>query len=89
MLAAAFLGWMFDGMEQGLFATVARPALKDLLGAAASEAAVGQWISYIMAAFLLGAACGGVAFGWLGCCDMLIFVSTPVAVLVVWSITLP
>ena len=66
ILAAAFLGWMFDGMEQGLFATVARPALKDLLGAAASEAAVGQWISYIMAAFLLGAACGGVAFGWLG-----------------------
>ena len=66
VLAAAFLGWMFDGMEQGLFATVARPALKDLLGAAASEAAVGQWISYIMAAFLLGAACGGLAFGWLG-----------------------
>ncbi len=66
VLAAAFLGWMFDGMEQGLFATVARSALKDLLGPAASEAAVGEWISYVMAAFLLGAACGGVAFGWLG-----------------------
>ena len=66
VLAAAFLGWMFDGMEQGLLTAVARSALKDLLGQAASEAVVGTWISYIMAAFLLGAACGGVAFGWLG-----------------------
>ena len=66
VLVAAFLGWMFDGMEQGLFPMVARSALKDLLGQAASEAAVGEWTSYIMAAFLLGAACGGVAFGWLG-----------------------
>ena len=66
VLAAAFLGWMFDGMEQGLFPMVARSALKDLLGTAASDAAVGEWTAYIMASFLLGAACGGVAFGWLG-----------------------
>jgi MFS transporter, SHS family, sialic acid transporter len=30
-LAAALLGWMFDGFEQGVFALVARPALVDLL----------------------------------------------------------
>ena len=27
VLAAAFLGWMFDGVEIGLFPLVARPAL--------------------------------------------------------------
>ena len=52
--------------SKGCLPSVARSAMQDLLGAAASEAAVGQWISYIMAAFLLGAACGGLAFGWLG-----------------------
>jgi MFS family permease len=31
-LAAALLGWMFDGFEQGIFPLVARPALVDLLG---------------------------------------------------------
>ena len=31
-LAAAFLGWMFDGFEMGLFPLVGRPALIDLLG---------------------------------------------------------
>ena len=36
------------------------------MGAAATDAAVGEWTAYIMASFLLGAACGGVAFGWLG-----------------------
>ena len=43
-----------------------RPALQDLLGPAVSEGQIGQMISLIMAAFLLGAACGGVLFGWLG-----------------------
>jgi MFS family permease len=66
VLAAAFLGWMFDGMEQGLFPMVARSALKDLLGTAANDAAIGAWTSYIMASFLLGAACGGLIFGWIG-----------------------
>ncbi len=86
-LAAALLGWMFDGFEQGIFPLVARPALIDLLGlsedarvakdmnadapqrdAAKSriDAQVGPWISGITAAFLVGAACGGWFFGWLG-----------------------
>src|SRR5215831_6803527 len=30
-LAAALLGWMFDGFEQGIVPLVARPALVDLL----------------------------------------------------------
>lgn len=64
-LAAAFLGWLFDGFEIGLFPVVARPALRDMLGPG-HEGDVGQWMGIITAAFLVGAALGGAAFGWLG-----------------------
>ena len=64
-LAAAFFGWLFDGFEIGLFPVVARPALRDMLGAG-HEGEVGQWMGIITAAFLVGAALGGAAFGWLG-----------------------
>ena len=65
VLLAAFLGWLFDGFEIGLFPVIARPALRDLLGGA-GDTMVGPWMSYITAAFLLGAAAGGIIFGWLG-----------------------
>lgn len=64
-LAAALLGWMFDGLEQGLFPLVARPALLDLLGPS-EEGNIGLWFSVATAGFLVGAATGGVLFGWLG-----------------------
>lgn len=67
VLAVALLGWMFDGAEMGLFTGVGRPALQDLLARSAiGEAQIGQWLSYLTAWFLLGAACGGLLFGWLG-----------------------
>jgi len=64
-LLAAFLGWMFDGFEMGLFPLTGRDALKELL---AGEAAgtLNNWFGVIMAMFLVGAATGGVVFGWLG-----------------------
>src|SRR5215213_9782745 len=65
VLAAAFLGWMFDGLEQGLFPQIARPALTTLLPGA-SEGHIGQWQQYVDALYLLGAAAGGLVFGWLG-----------------------
>jgi MFS transporter, SHS family, sialic acid transporter len=64
-LAAALLGWMFDGVEMGLTPIVARPALRDLMQTT-SESEVAKWFGPIIACFLLGAAGGGVAFGWLG-----------------------
>ena len=64
-LAAALLGWMFDGLEMGLFPLVARPALMELMGPDAATN-IGTWFSAIMAMFLVGAACGGILFGWLG-----------------------
>ena len=65
-LAAALLGWMFDGFEMGLFPLIGKPALRDLLGPEADPAISDQWFGVIMAVFLVGAASGGVFFGWLG-----------------------
>jgi MFS transporter, SHS family, sialic acid transporter len=72
-LTAALLGWMFDGFEMGLFPVISRPALIDLLGFTGiehitkdQENLVGLWNSAATAAFLVGAATGGVLFGWLG-----------------------
>jgi len=67
-LTAAFLGWLFDGMEMGIFPLVARPALQHMQAAAAvlDENFVQRWMGIITALFLLGAACGGLVFGWLG-----------------------
>jgi MFS transporter, SHS family, sialic acid transporter len=65
-LTAALLGWMFDGLEMGLFPLVAGPALKQLLPPGATDADVALWFSGATAAFLVGAATGGVLFGWLG-----------------------
>ena len=64
-LTAALLGWMFDGLEMGLFPLVARPALGDLLQTT-DRGEVSRWIAVITAGFLVGAATGGVLFGWLG-----------------------
>lgn len=62
-LTAALLGWLFDGLEMGLFPLVARPALREL---GVSEGDVIKWNGVITALFLVGAATGGVLFGWLG-----------------------
>src|SRR6187455_1035724 len=69
VLAAAFLGWMFDGLEMGIFPLVARPALQSMmppLEGVRPDTFVGLWMGRITALFLVGAACGGLVFGWLG-----------------------
>jgi SHS family sialic acid transporter-like MFS transporter len=65
VLAAAFLGWMFDGLEMGIFPQVARPAISQLLHTA-DDNVIKRWDQIITAAFLFGAAFGGLVFGWLG-----------------------
>src|SRR5438034_898355 len=73
MLAAAFLGWLCAGVELGLSPLVSRPAARDLLYGASAEASqpqdeaeIGSWFAWYLAAFLLGGAVGGAAFGRLG-----------------------
>ena len=65
---------MFDGAEMGVFSLVGKRALEDLMPVASTDAAVKLvesanrdfWFGVITAAFLVGAATGGVVFGWLG-----------------------
>src|SRR4051812_26634883 len=67
VLLAAFLGWMFDGLEMGIFPQISRPALTQLLQqSAGSTADLGWWNQLIAAMFLWGAALGGLVFGYLG-----------------------
>lgn len=67
VLLAAFGGWLFDGFEMGLFPIVARPALRSMYHSEIGvDGFVGTWMGNITALFLLGAAAGGLVFGWLG-----------------------
>src|SRR4051812_9893495 len=66
VLTAAFLGWMFDGLEMGIFPLIARSALGKLLATGADENTIKWWHQIIDACFLFGAAAGGLVFGWLG-----------------------
>ena len=67
-LIAALLGWMFDGFEIGLFPLVGPKALDELLAAQIllDPTVKDKWFGVIMSVFLIGAATGGVLFGWLG-----------------------
>src|SRR5437870_6870762 len=65
-LVAAFLAWLFAGLEISLFILIHRPMMLDLLGAGVEETFVTRWFAWYQAAFLLGAAAGGWLFGWLG-----------------------
>jgi len=67
-LIAALLGWMFDGFEIGMFPLVGANALKELLAdeIAVKSTVATEWFGVIMSVFLIGAATGGVVFGWLG-----------------------
>jgi SHS family sialic acid transporter-like MFS transporter len=65
-LTAALLGWMFDGAEMGVFSMVGTSAVADLLNLEVKDPLVRSWFSIIIAIFLVGAATGGVLFGWLG-----------------------
>jgi MFS family permease len=64
---AAWLGWLFDGLDMHLYTLVAAPFVAELLGGLPKDHAdVKRYSSWIMAAFLVGWALGGGFFGRLG-----------------------
>lgn len=64
---AAWLGWLFDGLDMHLYTLVAAPFVMQLLDAASPAAPeVKAKSSWIQAAFLVGWALGGGFFGRLG-----------------------
>ncbi|HQK91909.1 MAG TPA: MFS transporter [Armatimonadota bacterium] len=64
-LIAAFSGWMFDGLEMGLYSIAVPPALKDLMGTTDPKI-TGPLMGIMVALFLAGMAAGGILFGRLG-----------------------
>jgi MFS family permease len=65
--AAAWLGWMFDGLDMHLYTLVALPFVAELLGGLdTKDKQVGECSSWIQAAFLVGWAVGGGFFGRIG-----------------------
>lgn len=71
VLIAAFLGWMFAGVEMSLLPLAADSATTSFLAdqqlsESALKQAIGDWFVWYIVAFLLGAAAGGLVFGWLG-----------------------
>ena len=64
---AAWLGWLFDGLELHLYTLIALPLVVQLLAVpSAADPAVKEKSAYIQAAFLIGWAVGGAFFGRLG-----------------------
>lgn len=64
---AAWLGWLFDGLDMHLYTLVAAPFVMQLLDAASpADPEVKARSSWIQAAFLVGWALGGAFFGRLG-----------------------
>lgn len=66
---AAWLGWMFDGLDMHLYTLVAAPFVATLLGLSATDTAhelVKEKSSWIQASFLIGWALGGGFFGRIG-----------------------
>jgi MFS family permease len=64
---AAWLGWLFDGLDMHLYVLVAAPFVAELIAVKDTRnELVGWYSSWIQAAFLLGWALGGGFFGRLG-----------------------
>jgi predicted MFS family arabinose efflux permease len=59
---AAWLGWLFDGLDMHLYVLVAAPFVAELLGTTDAKE-IGYYSSWIQAAFLIGWALGGGFFG--------------------------
>jgi MFS family permease len=63
---AAWLGWLFDGLDMHLYTLVALPFVAELLGVDRKDESVGTYSSIIQASFLFGWALGGGFFGRIG-----------------------
>jgi MFS family permease len=63
---AAWLGWLFDGLDMHLYTLIAAPFVALLLNVSQTDPSVGYYSSWIQAAFMLGWALGGGFFGRLG-----------------------
>lgn len=83
VLIASF-GWLFDCMDQRIFALSREPALKEVLGGGSADAVVKSWVGWATAVMMIGWATGGIIFGTLS--DRLGRVKTMVSTLLLYSV---
>ena len=75
VVAAAFLGWLFAGVQMSMTSLVSLSATTDFVGQPAGDGAARKvapsqvlttWFARYNATCLFGAAAGGLLFGWFG-----------------------
>ena len=66
VLAVAWLGWLFDTMDQQLFNLARKPAITELLHASPGDPRIDTLGGYATSIFMIGWALGGLGFGILG-----------------------
>src|SRR5688500_4947427 len=63
VIIIASAGWLFDCMDQRIFALSREPAIREILGAGATQAVIRDWGAWATTAMILGWATGGIIFG--------------------------
>jgi len=66
VLAVCTLGWLFDCLDQQLFANARKPAVTELLQAAPADPKVEMYTTLATSFLLIGWATGGIFFGIMG-----------------------
>lgn len=84
VLIIAAAGWLFDCMGQRIFVLAREPAMRELLGAGATDAAVKSWGANATFILMLGWATGGIVFGMMS--DRWGRVKTMIATLLAYTI---
>ncbi len=79
----ASCGWLFDCMDQRIFILSREPALREVLGAGATDAAVKSWGGWATAVMMIAWATGGIIFGMMS--DRWGRVKTMVVTLLIYS----
>ena len=79
----ASCGWLFDCMDQRIFILSREPALREVLGAGATDAMVKAWGGWATAVMMIAWATGGIIFGMMS--DRWGRVKTMVVTLLIYS----
>ncbi|MGH8019935.1 MAG: MFS transporter [Opitutaceae bacterium] len=83
VILIASAGWLFDCMDQRIFALSREPAIREILGPGAENAVVREWGGWATAVMIVGWATGGIIFGTMS--DRLGRVKTMAITLVCYS----
>lgn len=79
----ASCGWLFDCMDQRLFALSREPALREIIGSGVTDALIKDWSGWATASMMIGWATGGIIFGIMS--DRLGRVKTMAVTLLIYS----